>query len=80
MAEILDVHLDLDPLQLADHGDPTRAVYEMSRRVAQDKAAEAKGVLRYDDPRETLVKEGQHPITGQSVLLVSTRWVIDPKP
>lgn len=75
---LLDVHLDLDPDALPlDHKAATRRVYELSHKAATDAAATEGRTLRHPDPRETVIKDGTHPITGQPVLLISTRWITD---
>lgn len=78
MAEqLLDIHLDFDPLRLAHEADATRCVYEASQQAAITKASERGGILRHSDPRETVLQEAKDPLTGRDVLLVSTRWLID---
>lgn len=75
---LLDVHLDIDPTLLPlDRKAATRRVYELSHKAAVDAAATEGRFLRHPDPRETVIKAAQHPITGQDVLLVSTRWLAD---
>lgn len=75
---LLDIHLDIDPTLLPlDTKAATRAVYEASHKAAADQAARDGKVLRHPDPRETVIKQATHPITGQDVLLVSTRWITD---
>lgn len=75
---LLDVHLDFDPHLLPiDKRAATRTVYEASHKAAEDTAAHQGRTLRYTDPRETVIKQATHPITGQDVLLVSTRWIAD---
>lgn len=74
--QLLDVHLDIDPDQLPlDRKAATRIVYEMARKAAEDTADRAGRRLAHPDPRETVIKAATHPITGQDVLLVSTRWM-----
>lgn len=75
---LLDVHLDIDPTLLPlDHKAATRTIYEASHKAAEDAAATEGRFLRHTDPRETVIKDAQHPVTGQHVLLVSTRWLTD---
>lgn len=75
---LLDVHLDFDPHLLPlDKTAATRTVYEASHKAAENAAAQEGRFLRHPDPRETVIKAAQHPLTGQDVLLVSTRWVAD---
>lgn len=75
---LLDVHLDIDPTLLPlDRKAATRAVYQTSHQAAMDAAASEGRFLRHPDPRETVIKDATHPITGQPVLLVSTRWLAD---
>ena len=75
---LLDVHLDFDPVLLPlDRKAATRTVYEASHKAAVDAAATEGRTLRHPDPRETVIKAATHPITGQDVLLVSTRWLAD---
>lgn len=75
---LLDVHMDFDPRLLPmDKKAATRVVYEASHKAAEEHAAHDGKTLRYTDPRETDIRLGTHPITGQDVLLVSTRWVAD---
>lgn len=77
MERILDVCLDFDPLRLAREVDPTRMIAETSRLVAEEKCAAAGATLRHPDPREVHASSGIDPLTGDEVLLVSTRWVVD---
>lgn len=76
---LLDVHLEFDPLSLAREPNPTQAVAEASHHAAT-KQAEANGMtLRHPDPREVVSSRALAPTTGQDVLLVATRWVVDPR-
>jgi hypothetical protein len=74
---VFDVHLEIDPLKLAGEYDPTRAVAELSRHVAEERCAERGATLRHPDPREVHVRQAIKPITGDVVLLVATRWIAD---
>lgn len=74
---ILDVHLEFDPLALAQEHNPTQAIAEASRREAERLATEQGGRLRHPDPREVVTKRALVPHTGQDVMLVATRWVVD---
>lgn len=75
--QILDIHLDFDPLRLAQEPNPERLVYEASQKAAADEAAQRGCRLRHSDPRETVIQDGKDPLTGREVLLVGTRWVVD---
>lgn len=78
MPDLLDIHLDFNPdLLPVDRKAATRTIYEASHKAAEDAAAQHGRTLRYTDPRETVIKDAEHPITGQHVLLVSTRWLTD---
>lgn len=78
MAElVLDVHLELDPVSLFAERDPTRAVAEIARREAETKCAERGARLRHPEPREVIVRRALDAITGDSVMLVATRWLAD---
>jgi len=77
MPELLDVHLELDPLSLADEPDPTRTVAELSRREAEARAAERNVRLRHPEPVEVVTRKALKPETAADVLLVATRWVCD---
>lgn len=74
---LLDVCLDFDTVQLATVPDATRLIYEASQAAAVAQAERAGGHLRHSDPRATNMKTAINPLTGQDVLLVSTRWVVD---
>lgn len=75
---LLDVHLDIDPTLLPlDKRTATRAIYQASHKAAVDAAATEGRTLRHPDPREIVIKDADHPVTGQPVLLVSTRWLAD---
>lgn len=73
----LDVHLELDPLALKQTADPTRTIAEASRTEAERLCAEQGMRLRHPDPREVVTKRALVPHTGQDVVLVATRWVVD---
>lgn len=74
---ILDVHLEFSPLALATEHDPTRAIAEASRAAAEIQCTERGARLRHPDPRDVVTKRALHPLTGEDVLLVATRWVAD---
>lgn len=77
MPDLLDIHLDFDPAALARSRDATRTIAEASHQAANDQATEAGRRLRHPEPIDIVVKNATHPLTGQDVLLVSTRWVTD---
>lgn len=77
MERILEVHLEIDPVRLAREKDPTRTIAQLSRQAAEDKCAADGARLRHPDPQEVDVKTAMHPLTGDDVLLVATRWVAD---
>lgn len=73
----LDVHLELDPLALAQEHNPTQTIAEASRHEAERLCAERGMRLRHPDPREVVTKRALVPHTGQDVMLVASRWVVD---
>lgn len=78
MAELLlDIHLDFDVMSLAGDHDPTRTVYEASQRAAVEECSRRGATLRHSDPRQTVIKTAQDPLTGRDVLLIGTRWIAD---
>lgn len=74
---LLDVHLAFDPRALARTKNPTRTIAEAHRAEAERQASENRGSLRHPDPIEITKREGRDPLTGDDVLLVGTRWVVD---
>lgn len=79
MPELLfDIHLEIDPLQLAKERDATQTIAELSRRAAEDHALEHRLTLRHPDPREVHTARALDPLTGTDVFLVATRWLADP--
>lgn len=78
MAELyLDVHLELDPLELAVLADPVQAIAEMSRQKAEEMCQLRGAVLRHPEPAEVYSRNGIEFRTGRSVFLVATRWIVD---
>lgn len=77
MAELmLDVHLELDPFELAKEHDPTRAVAELSRREAELQCEEKRARLRHAEPVDVVTRTAT-TLDGREAVLVSTRWVAD---
>jgi hypothetical protein len=74
---VFDIHLEVDPVRLAGEHDPTQVVAELSRHAAEEQCLERGATLRHPDPREVHVHKAIKPLTGQTVLLVATRWVAD---
>jgi hypothetical protein len=74
---VLDIHLELDPVALAQEPDPTRAIAELSRQAAEVQCLERSAQLRYPDLRDVEVRRALQPVTGDEVLLVASRWVAD---
>lgn len=74
---LLDIHLDFDPLLLARERDATRTIAEVSHQAARDEAESNGRRLRHPEPVDVVLKHAADPVTGQDVLLVSTRWVTD---
>lgn len=81
MAELyLDVHLELDPLELSILANPVQAIAEMSRQKAEEMCLLRGAVLRHPEPAEAYSRHGVEFKTGRSVLLVATRWIVDGRP
>ena len=74
---ILDVCIPFNVLELTRETDHVRTIAEVSHHHAAEKAAEAGGHLRHPDPREVDTKTAVDPLTGEDVLLVTTRWIVD---
>lgn len=74
-----DVHLELDPGELAAESDPVRTIAELSRKQAEDFAAEHNVTLRHPDPIEVHHRTGQRVVDGKDVMVIASRWVTDPK-
>lgn len=78
MAElILDIHLELDPLELYAQADPAQAVAELARFQAEIAALERRAKLRHPEPIDLVSKPAVERLTGKQVVLVATRWVAD---
>lgn len=73
----LDVHLELDPLELAVLADPVRTIAELSRAKAEEMCLLRGAVLRHAEPVDVYSRNGVDVLTGRSVYLVATRWIVD---
>jgi hypothetical protein len=74
---LLDIHLEVDPAALAGERRPDQAVAELSRTEAERQCTERGARLRHSAPAEVLVSNALSPTTGDDVLLVASRWVVD---
>lgn len=78
MAErYLDVHLELDPLEVYAQANPERAIAELCRDHAELVCFENGVTLRHSEPVEVYSRSGIHRLTGAAVMVVASRWVVD---
>lgn len=72
----LDVRLELDLVSLQAEADPSAFIIETARSEADRLCERSRAQLRTDRDPELVVEQGQHRLTGQSVLLVASRWAV----
>lgn len=77
MADLMDINLEFDPHRLMREQDPTRTIAEASHHHATETAHLNGRTLVDPEPIDVVTTKAVTP-TGFDVLLVATRWRLNP--